>query len=679
MQSRTSYTSASGSAREHEGRSGFSGNRDARACDMCRRMKIRCLGKEDPPCHRCRAMGLSCTFQETKRPKPEAQNEDTRVSRMEDEIESLKADLDALMAWRETAAETLSHLSGMSGAASLERKPQVAARPSSIHAHSSYTLAPPSTSRARSESYDSENIPPIQGMITEQETARLVEDGYSPPPTRRIQESDIRGRKRSAPDEILSPMARQRRRSQSPVVIDKSTPRGMEMQYQDPVTMGLCSETEARRLFDDFFVHSHSSIPVYDPAVDTWDSLRARSPFSITVIMFVGKKIQDSGGPVSELQRKYREHAERMGKETLFSPISSLETLQALIILASWGDTGWRPGCHAINMGMDMDLQRCLPRLVNSITDKGFVGDVGERERRLVAGARVWLALTKMKIEMALNYCRPELFPDNTVVTFGRRFLNHPLSLPGDSRLVAAIELHSLRLPMHDPYHAIPQHKLLSLLQTYNKSVDDWAAYWHGYYDSIGRGEDDGLRKLVIQDVRNRRDVEKLSPARKECLVRALRGAGRIVHLFANDRDGDELRHANNFAHIVLAFAARSLLFLASLLPDMVDLRQTGRDVKKVAYMLDHFPGYQFANQLHEAVDRARANAILPPASRFTSPSPPNVSLPVFSNSSMGPPANSTASHEQQQPLVDMFNFDLPADLDVPSAPSNLSDPSTQL
>ena len=79
-------------------------------------------------------------------------------------------------------------------------------------------------------------------------------------------------------------------------------------------------------------------MPVYDPLYDTWErlvsdvvipplyflihqraessfvtSLRSRAPFSITVILFVGKRIQDAGKPTSEKQRMLREYAENIG------------------------------------------------------------------------------------------------------------------------------------------------------------------------------------------------------------------------------------------------------------------------------------------------------------------------------------------------------------------------------
>lgn len=32
------------------------------ACDACRKMKIRCIDKENPPCKRCRNMKIQCRF-----------------------------------------------------------------------------------------------------------------------------------------------------------------------------------------------------------------------------------------------------------------------------------------------------------------------------------------------------------------------------------------------------------------------------------------------------------------------------------------------------------------------------------------------------------------------------------------------------------------------------------------
>lgn len=46
---------------------------------------------------------------------------------------------------------------------------------------------------------------------------------------------------------------------------------------------------------------------------------------------------------------------------------------------------------------------------------------------------------------MAYNHGRPVLMTDDDTLMFARKFLEHPLSCPSDSRLVASCELLALR------------------------------------------------------------------------------------------------------------------------------------------------------------------------------------------------------------------------------------------
>jgi len=101
-----------------------------------------------------------------------------------------------------------------------------------------------------------------------------------------------------------------------------------------------------------------------------------------------------------ETRTRLKEHAEKLAMRTLFSPVASLRVVQALILLASWGDTAWRPGNHALAIAVDMGLYRCLPHLVDTGMGKSITD--AERERGYVAGARVWLALTKLTLEYVL-------------------------------------------------------------------------------------------------------------------------------------------------------------------------------------------------------------------------------------------------------------------------------------
>jgi hypothetical protein len=123
-----------------------------------------------------------------------------------------------------------------------------------------------------------------------------------------------------------------------------------------------------------------------DPKEDTWTDVRARSPFLATVILYVSSRARDGCARASELTRKCREQAENMAQATVFSPIATLETVQSLTILSLYTAHGWRVSCHALSLAVDMRLFRCLGYL----HERG--GDA-ERQRALVAGARVWLAV----------------------------------------------------------------------------------------------------------------------------------------------------------------------------------------------------------------------------------------------------------------------------------------------
>jgi hypothetical protein len=59
-------------------------------------------------------------------------------------------------------------------------------------------------------------------------------------------------------------------------------------------------------------------------------SLRLRSPFSITAMIMVGARVRDGGGPVSDVQRACRQHAQRIGVGTLFNPVARIEAVQAM-------------------------------------------------------------------------------------------------------------------------------------------------------------------------------------------------------------------------------------------------------------------------------------------------------------------------------------------------------------
>lgn len=71
-----------------------------------------------------------------------------------------------------------------------------------------------------------------------------------------------------------------------------------------------------------------------------------------------------------------------------------------------------------------------------------------------------------------------------------------------------------------------------------------------------------------------------------------------------------------------MTFAARLLIRFATLVPDAIDLRATGRDIETLATVLQRGPGpgAMLADQIQAVLRRARSKRVLPPRSRPGSP-----------------------------------------------------------
>jgi hypothetical protein len=81
---------------------------------------------------------------------------------------------------------------------------------------------------------------------------------------------------------------------------------------------------------------------------------------------------------------------------------------------------------------------------------------------------------------------------------------------------------------------------------------------------------------------------------------------------------------ANYYTHVGIAFAARMIIRLTSLIPEHVaDVRATGRDLEAITERLARVPGFTYAQHIREVVVKARRRHVLPPpVSAAPTPSP---------------------------------------------------------
>ena len=70
---------------------------------------------------------------------------------------------------------------------------------------------------------------------------------------------------------------------------------------------------------------------MFDPNLDTYDSLRRRSPFCFCSLLMVGAKVRDGGGRPSHIQLALEKEVTEAVKETLFRPVKRIEMVQGMV------------------------------------------------------------------------------------------------------------------------------------------------------------------------------------------------------------------------------------------------------------------------------------------------------------------------------------------------------------
>ncbi|ADV20422.1 Hypothetical protein CGB_B4500C [Cryptococcus gattii WM276] len=419
--------------------------------------------------------------------------------------------------------------------------------------------------------------------------------------------------------------------------------------YPDVVTAGYVSEEEGKELMQIFYTGSSNFIPCYDPAVDTWESLRIRSPFSITAIVWVGARVRDGGGPHSEIQKACLAHAERIAKGTLFHPVHRVEAVQSMVLLSAFQDNGWLPGGHAVRMAVDMGINRSFIHLLRSGMGQGKSKEELEQERTLVVHSRVWFGLYLMEHQMAYGTGRPAIIREDEAIHQCRRLLDHPLSIPSDARLVSTVELTALRSPLHIELTAAPDlpiaESTLRRLKQANQDFDAWERYWDRILtDRFGKCKGDFFRdSLVIQrqyaelfvnsqllrGIKEPSDVVGMPEEKRTLAIRAMRNAQKCLDICLhseNYRNG--LRYAVHYTHVCAAFAASFLIRIARLFPYELNLKKTAKDIEELASVLSDIPAGRYARSLRLILRKARRQKVIPAPSVISSPNRLTVPLP---------------------------------------------------
>lgn len=315
--------------------------------------------------------------------------------------------------------------------------------------------------------------------------------------------------------------------------------------FPDVVSLGIVPEDEARQLYDLYFSGSNAFLPIYDPVYDTWDSLRLRSPFSLSAIIAVGARVRDGGGAVSEVQRASTEHARKIGLGTMWTPVARIEAVQATLVLAAFSQNGWLPSGHAVRLGLDMEINHSFMKLLRGRMGAGKTPAQLEEERDLVIQARCWFTLYMIEHQMSYGTGRPAILREDASIAECRRFLDHPLSIATDVRLISTVEMIALRAPLHivlttSPEEPVSQETVVRLQQA-NGAFDRWLSYWRRVMvERYGKAHNDFflesllaqrsyaslfINSQLLRGIKDAADVKRMPPDKRELAIQAMRNA----------------------------------------------------------------------------------------------------------------------------------------------------------
>ncbi|KAG8219668.1 hypothetical protein J3R82DRAFT_623 [Butyriboletus roseoflavus] len=378
-------------------------------------------------------------------------------------------------------------------------------------------------------------------------------------------------------------------------------PRGMI--FPDVVTQNLVPEHEARELFRIFYAGCSTFLPVFDVRVDTFDALHHRSPFAVDAICMVGARVRDGGGTPSETYNRSLDAVQNISRATLFSPVTRIEAIQAMILVSGWSDNGWLSGGHAVRMAMELSLHKAWPKLLRRMQSKAK-GTDGSEDRDLVIGSRTWFCLYLFEHQLSYGTGRPAILKDDESIWQCRLLLQHPLAIEDDMRLVSTVELMAIRESVHNklsPFDRPVDEVTFGVLQQADSEFQNWYKTWdkafsQKYEDAAFYRQSLQIQQLhaelfhnatALRGINGPEDVQKMPKAQRDLAIRSIQIARQGMDITVNSPSYSEgMKYAVHYTHATATFAASFLLRLSRLFPNDCDVQDIRSQVERLAALM---------------------------------------------------------------------------------------------
>ncbi|KAE8152308.1 C6 transcription factor [Aspergillus avenaceus] len=423
-------------------RSGNAPVRFFKACRGCRKQKMRCDARTQVPCFRCRAAGRDCILD----PMDDGRRRSDRQ--------------------RKTGTPSI--------------RGQVATSP---WGYGSGLNTP--DSRARDYSPVSARDTAFDTSIDSLPEPTALEDLRPPQPT------DQNGpeSQQLSPNDMIAPVGAMHSMSvnllgSNNIFMENATSSDIR---GDIIVRGIVSEERARVMYERFMGGSKNFLPLFDPIRDTFDSIRSRSLFCFTVIIYLASRaVIDLRGD-THLQRVLQDEAQRLAEDSFFERPTKLETVQGMILLAAYSEKTWFSIALILRTALDSGLEKSLDALLSQENIPRSSLSASMADRQLVWETRTWLISFTLELDVASGTGRKSRIAEVDVAKL-RKFLEYPLSLPCDMRTVCIIELHQLRGQSRMIIENSPSvHHIVSIeLPAIMGRLQNWWTTWDEIHDNNG-------------------------------------------------------------------------------------------------------------------------------------------------------------------------------------------------
>ncbi|KAF8163657.1 fungal-specific transcription factor domain-containing protein [Crassisporium funariophilum] len=415
--------------------------RGSRACTVCRRLKMKCVGAEQgPPCKRCLSGNHECIFEESNRGK-----------RSSKKHEILTRSLRKMERTLDTVLRSIGNPGIASGMVS--RSPSPSAQTATTQALMANSPTPPPSSSTYHQQSHRQHPPGSPKLHS------LPDNSLNP--LGLLAEASLANRRAHATSSsgILPRQSEQGENPKLGVTNDNYFKPGpmtilplrrlyIERQVQ-PEMLSFVGTEEVVALFDIYFNHIHASPLLFismhcnllDRNFHTPSLVCSRSPFLLTTICSIASKFYTAK---PDLHPRLTELAKRLAFSVPAKGYKSVEIVQAYLLLALWGcgaveryeqDKTWLLLGMAIRMATDLNLHR-KTAVTSQDTQEGKARDLEVHNRE-----RTWILCFCLDRSFSAQMGKPSSIREDYIIRHSADFYASPVANPSDASLAAYCEL----------------------------------------------------------------------------------------------------------------------------------------------------------------------------------------------------------------------------------------------